>query len=164
MLPNLWRMDIEVDRETYLCNAIVDKLLAENGEYKIAEPAKRKWLVNGGLHYDKNTEQGKVFEFLYKHRGFLVIVKEHLRALKILIDYCKSKNISYHITAIKDPLDQLQGLNYMRDQVKNLLDDVDYNNWIRFDGKFVDKFLKHSQHPDTQEHKILCKYIFESTC
>jgi hypothetical protein len=43
------------------------------------------------------------FDFLYKHQGFLVIVKEHFRALKALLNYCKEHKIKYYITAIQDP-------------------------------------------------------------
>jgi hypothetical protein len=161
--PSLWRMDIEVDHETYLCNAMVDNLYAENGVWKIQTTANRKWIVSGGLHYDKKTEYGKIFEMLYKHQGFLVVLKEHVRALRTLIDYCKSNNISYHITAGRDPMDQLQGLEYVQDQIECLLEEAEYNTWFKFDNKFIDKFLEHDRHPDTKEHEILCKYIFELT-
>ena len=98
---------------------------------------------------------------LYKHQGYLVILKEHLRALKMLLDYCKLRSIPYHVSAIQDPLDQITGLDYISDQIQSLLTEVEYENWFRFNGKFIDQFLKHSNHPTTAEHEILCKYIFE---
>lgn len=163
ILPDLWRMDIEVDEETYLCNAIVDRLWAENGNYKIEIPGKRKWITSGGLHFDRKNERGRIFEVLYKHKGFLVLLKEQIRALKALIDYCKFNNISYYISAIQDPMDQLQGLDYIRDQIENLLQEAEYDNWFKFDDKFIDKFLGHSNHPKTHEHKILCDHILKLT-
>lgn len=159
ILPTLWRMDIEVDEETYLCNTMVDLLSGS----EISIPAYRKWITAGSLNYDPTTEQGKIFSALYKHQGFLVLLKEHLRALKLLMDYCKSKNIEYHISAIKDPLDQLDGLEYIKDRIIQLLEEVEYHLWFRFDGEFIDKMLNHTFHPTTQEHKIICKYILSET-
>lgn len=159
ILPNLWRYDIEVDEETYLCNAIIDLLTCDHQGCQIVKRGTRKWIISGGLHYDKSTEMALAFDFLYRHQGFLVIVKEHLRALRQLIDYCKYHNIKYVISAIQDPLDQLIGLDYVRDQIVDLLDRVEYDNWLRFDGYFIDKFLGHTSHPNDQEHKILCSHI-----
>jgi hypothetical protein len=160
VLPTLWRMDIEVDQETYLCNAMVDLLYGDNAMI-VAEKAVRKWITAGGTHFDKNTEHGKLFDSLYKHQGFLVMAKEHLRSLQMLINYCTMYNIKYNISAIQDPLDQLTGLEYIKADILELLKDVDYSNWFRFDNKFIDKFLKHNQHPSTEEHKILCDYILK---
>ena len=169
MLPTLWRLDIEMDVETYLCNAMVDLLFTDNGEYQISKSAKRKWIVSGGLHYSKTTEQAKIFDLMYKHQGFLVILKEHLRELLMLIDYCKQRNIVYHITAIEDPMNQLVGLDYIRDEIVQLLNEVEFDHWFRFDGKFVNDFLHNGeyidgprQHPTTEEHLILCKYILNN--
>jgi len=160
ILPTLWRLDIEMDQETYLCNATTDLLYA-NGDWKKVEIAKRKWIISGGLHYDRSTEQAKLFDFLYKHQGFLVIAKEHFRALKVLINYCKERKIQYHISTIQDPLDQLPGLDYITPEISNLLEEVEYNSWLRFDGKFIDQYLGHSKHPSTEEHKDLCKHIIK---
>ena len=134
-------------------------ILVSNGTWQIKTPAKRKWLTSGGLNYDKSDEQAKIFDFLYRHQGFLVLAKEHFRALTMLIEYCKIHNIDYHISAIKDPLDQLQGLDYIREEIVQLLEEVEYSNWFRFDGKFIDQYLKHDNHPTTQEHQDLCKHI-----
>ena len=60
LLPTLWRMDIEMDTETYLCNSMVDLLESSGGQWSIKIPAHRKWITSGGLHYDKNTEQAKI--------------------------------------------------------------------------------------------------------
>lgn len=158
ILPTLWRMDIEVDEETYLCNCMVD-MLVSNGTWQIKTPAKRKWLTSAGLNYDNSEEQAKIFDFLYRHQGFLVLAKEHFRALTMLIEYCKIHNIDYHISVIKDPLDQLQGLDYIREEIIQLLEEVEYSNWFKFDGKFIDQYLKHDNHPTTQEHRDLCKHI-----
>ena len=158
VLPTLWRMDIEVDEETYLCNAMVELAYADDN-YNVVEPAKRKWIISGGLHYPKDTEFSKIFDFLYKHQGFLVILKEHIRALTRLLNYCKMHNIEYKITAIQDPLEQLVGLDYIRENVIKLLNSVEYNNWIRFNGEFINKFLGHEKHPTTEEHVELCKHI-----
>jgi hypothetical protein len=160
ILPTLWRIDIEVDEETYLCNSMVDLLYADQN-WQIITPAQRKWLTSGGMHYQKNKEYSDTFNFLYKHQGFLVMAKEHLRALTRLLNYCKLHNIEYAISAIQDPMDQLTGLDYIRDDICRLLDQVEYNSWIRFDGKFIDQYLGHRKHPNTQEHRDLCNCILE---
>jgi hypothetical protein len=162
VLPTLWRLDIEMDQETYLCNSMID-LIQSDADGKIVTPATRKWIVSGGLHYDKDTEQAPIFEFLYKHQGFLVIAKEHFRALKVLLNYCKEHKIEYHISAIQDPMDQLIGLDYISNDVKKLLDDVEYQNWFQFENNFIDKFLGHSGHPTTKEHQVLCQHILNLT-
>lgn len=162
LLPTLWRLDIEVDQETYLCNAMTDLLYA-SGNWKKVETPSRKWITSGGLHYDRSTEQAKLFDFLYKHQGFLVIAKEHFRALKFLINYCKERKIQYYISAIQDPLDQLVGLDYIRDDIVKLLDSVEYDHWFKFNDTFIDKFLGHSKHPTTAEHQVLCQHILSVT-
>ena len=159
ILPTLWRYDIEVDEETYLCNSMVDLLTSHSKGWTIHTSAIRKWIISGGLHYDKSTEMAPAFDFLYKHQGFLVIAKENFRALAQLINYCKYHNMRYMISAIQDPLDQLVGLDYITDRIASLLHDVDYHDWFRFDGHFIDKFLGHSDHPNEQEHVILSDYI-----
>lgn len=159
VLPTLWRYDMEVDEETYLCNSMTDLLTCDQNDWRIHSQAVRKWITTGGLHYDKSTEMAPVFDFLYRHQGFLVIAKEHFRALERLIDHCKCHKIDYVISAIQDPLDQLLGLDYIRDRVIELLQRVEYNNWLRFDGHFIDKFLGHSDHPSDSEHEILCSCI-----
>ena len=63
------------------------------------------------------------------------------------------------ISAIQDTLDQLIGLDYIRDCVTALLQRVEYHNWLKFDGYFIDKFLGHTKHPSDLEHAILCSYI-----
>ena len=158
VLPSLWRLDIEMDQETYLTNSMLDLIHADT-QWSIVKPGVRKWIISGGLHYSKKTEQAKIFEFLYTHKGFLVIAKEHFRALKLLINYCKYRKIDYYISAIKDPLDQLVGLDYIRPEICNLLNEVEYDKWIRFDNKFIDKFLNHDRHPTTGEHKIISNYL-----
>lgn len=162
MLPTLWRIDLEVDEETYLCNAMVDLLIANNGVAEVLRPAHRKWLISGGLHYDPSTEQATCFDFLYKHQGFLVILKEHLSALHHLLSYCKKHQIEYLITAIKDPLQQFQGLEYIIPQSQQLLDEVEYNAWVKFDGKFVDEFLETSEHPSTAQHELLYNKLYQA--
>ena len=82
VLPTLWRLDIEMDQETYLCNSMVDLIYSDNN-WNIHKSAERKWITSGGLHYNRSTEQAKLFDLLYKHQGFLVIAKEHFRALKL---------------------------------------------------------------------------------
>jgi hypothetical protein len=160
ILPTMWRMDIEVDEETYLCNGMIDLLYASQ-TWEIIVPAKRKWLISGGLHYPKDKEYSGIFDFLYKHQGFLVIAKEHIKALTNLLDYCKLNNIEYAISAIQDPIDQLTGIDYIKDEICMLLDQVEYNSWIRFDGKFIDQYLGHTRHPSTAEHQNLYKCIIE---
>lgn len=59
-------------------------------------------------------------------------------------------------------MEQLIGLEYICDEFCKLLDDVEYNHWFKFDGKFIDKFLGHSRHPTTNEHQLLCRYIVDS--
>ena len=162
VLPTLWRLDIEVDQKTYLCNSMVD-LLYSDSDWHIVNSAKRKWITSGGLRYERNTEQAQLFDLLYKHQGFLVIAKEHFTALKALLNYCKQCKIQYYISAIQDPMDQLTGLDYIKDDIVTLLDDVEYKNWFRFDNKFIDKFLGHTDHPSTAEHVTLCKHIINIT-
>jgi hypothetical protein len=162
VLPTLWRLDVEMDQETYLCNAMVDLIYADASQ-KIVIPAKRKWVISGGLHYNKNTEQANLFDFLYKHQGLLVIAKEHFRALKALLNYCKEHKIKYYISAIQDPLGQLTGLEYISEDINQLLTEVEYQNWFRFENKFIDKFLGHQEHPTTEEHRILCQHILNET-
>ena len=161
ILPTLWRLDIEVDRETYLCNAMVD-LLEANGIWYKKIIADRKWLVSGGLNFSREKESTAIFDFLYKHQGFLVLAKEHLRSLTMLIDYCKMHDIEYHISAIQDPMDQLTGLDFIKPEIEILLAEVEYDTWFRFDGKFIDQCLGHPEHPTTQENKKLCEYILKT--
>ncbi len=165
MLPTLWRMDIEIDygSPAELCNALVSVIYANNGTWNEHIPACRKWMISGGLHFKKDTLRGVVFDLLYKYQGFLVLLKEHLKSLRVFLDYCREQNIPYYITAIQDPADQLQGLDYARDQINDMLQEVEYNTWIRFDGQFVDNFLNHCNHPNPEEHKILCQRIIDST-
>lgn len=158
VLPTMWRLDLEMDVETYLCNSMVDLLIADS-TVRIKEHATRKWIASGGVNYDKTTEQAKIFDVLYKHQGFLVIAKEHFRALRNLILYCKMQGIKYDISAIQDPLNQLAGLEYIEAEFRDLLSEVDYDRWFKFDGKFIDEFLKHRMHPTTDEHKKLSEYI-----
>jgi hypothetical protein len=162
VLPTLWRLDIEVDQKTYLCNSMVD-LLYSDSDWNIVNSAKRKWITSGGLRYERNTEQAQLFDLLYKHQGFLVIAKEHFTALKALLNYCKQCKIQYYISAIQDPMDQVTGIEYIKDDIVTLLDDVEYKNWFRFDNKFIDKFLGHTDHPSTAEHVTLCKHIINIT-
>lgn len=162
VLPTLWRMDIEVDEETYISNAMVDLIFAKD-TYEIVKPAVRKWIISGGLHYKKDTPSAPIFDLLYKHQGFLVLAKEHFRALTNLIEYCKIHKISYCISAIQDPADQLQGLDYIKDEIFKLLQEVEYDKWIRFNGKFIDQYLGHSGHPTTEEHQDLCRHIINFT-
>jgi hypothetical protein len=168
MLPTLWRMDIEADEEGLMCNAMVNRLIADQ-DWKIDAPAHRKWIVSGGLNYAKKTpELVTIFDFLYKHQGFLVLAKEHFRALKVLQNACKERNIKFYVTAIQDPMQQLVGLNHIHDEFCALLDSVDYPNWFRFNGQFVNQFLGRDEHsikgwhPDTEEHRVLCKYIIDN--
>ena len=130
---------------------------------KIITPAIRKWSISGGLHYNKDTDQAPIFDFLYKHQGFLVIAKEHFRALKVLLNYCKERKINYYISAIQDPLDQLNGVEYISDDITMLLNEVEYQNWFRFENNFIDKFLGHTEHPTTEEHQVLCQHILNAT-
>lgn len=160
VLPTLWRLDLEVDEETYISNAMVDLIYADT-DYNVFEPAKRKWITSGGLHYPKDKEFSKIFDFLYKHQGYLVILKEHIKALTQLLNYCKMHNIDYKISAIQNPLEQFQGLDYIKEEAIKLLDTVEYDEWIKFDGKFINKFLGHDKHPTTEEHVKLCEYILD---
>lgn len=162
LLPNLWRLDIEMDQETWICNCMVDLMHADQ-QLEILPGSGRKWITSGGLNFDRTTEQAPIFEWLYKHQGFLVIAKEHFKALRSLIDYCKLHNIDYHISTIQDPMHQLQGLDHVRNHLDHELSTVEYHNWFRFDHKFVDEFLGHRDHPSDQEHMILCKHIIKNT-
>jgi hypothetical protein len=158
VLPNLWRMEYEVNSETYLCNCMVDLLSSDNNGYKIHTPAKRKWII-GGLHYDKKHEFAPVFDLMYKHQGQLVLLKEHMRALKNLLDYCKQNNIKCSVSAIQDPMHQIQGMDYIKSEIVEILHTVEYEKWFKFNDVFIDEFLGHTQHPTTQEHALLCNVI-----
>ena len=160
MLPTLWRMDIELNQEGTMCNAMVDLL---DGD-KILTQASRKWLISGGLHF-KETLQGsekKLLDQLYKYVDFLPLIREQALKLKLLILSLEAKNIPYTITSIKDPMHQLEGLNYIKDEIIELLDSVEYRNWLRFDGKFINEFLGHDKHPTTEENKIIGDYIWQN--
>ena len=163
MLPNLWKIDIEIDEETYIANAMVDLLWADESGYKIQQKTLRKWVTSGGLNWPKKTEQAPIFDFLLKHQNFLVIAKEHFRALKQLLTLCQQRNILCYITTTTDPLSELVGLDYIRDRVEQILQSVGYSTWLRFDNQFVSDFLQHENHPNDYEHEILCKYIFDAT-
>lgn len=161
ILPTLWRMDIELDEEAIWCNCMVDFLYAEQ-TVTVVKKAKRKWFKSGGLHYPKNEQHSHILDWLYKNQGFLTIAKEHFRALTILIDYCKLHHIEYAISAIQDPMSQLTGLDYIKDEICKLLEEVEYNSWFKFDNKFIDQYLGHTRHPSTIEHQKLCTEILEN--
>lgn len=162
VLPTMWRMDIEMDEEMYLCDSMVDLLVVDT-QWQVHTKAHRKWIISGGLNYKKNTEESKIFDLLYKHQGFLVLAKEHFRSLQNLIEYCILHNIDCYVSAIQDPVQQLTGLDYIREEFCALLAEVEYSKWIKFDGKFIDQFLGHQNHPTTAEHKILCDHILNNT-
>jgi hypothetical protein len=64
---------------------------------------------------------------------------------------------------MQDLMNQLTELKYIKDDMMALLDDVEYKNWFRFDNKFIDKFLSHTDHPSIAEHVTLCKHIINTT-
>lgn len=163
VLPTLWRMDIEINHEGHLCNCMVDLVVADHASWAVQTRAERKWITSGGLHYDRGQESGKIFDLMYRAQGFYVLLKEHLRALHMLQMYCDTHNIEYHISAISDPMTQLQGLDDVRCAIEKEFDCVGYEHWFRFDGKFIDEFLGHHRHPDDAEHEILNKIIQEVT-
>ena len=162
MLPTMFRMDMELNHEGQIANTMVD--LLENN--KIITYATRKWITSGGLNWNQTKMLGnkekKLFDQFYKYMGFLPLVREQVLKLKLLILSLQAKNISYTITTIKDPMHQLEGLDYIKDDIIELLDSVEYSNWLRFDGKFIDEFLGHDKHPTTQEHKLIGDYIWQS--
>ena len=160
MLPTLWRMDIELDHEGIMCNAMVD--LLKHGKPFVSPT--RKWLISGGLNFNKTLdgEEFKIIDQMYKYKSFLPIIREHVLKLKLLLLYLKTTSISYTITAIKDPMHQLEGLDYIKDNIIELLNTVEYENWLRFDGKFIDEFLGHDKHPTTKEHKLIGDYIWQN--
>jgi hypothetical protein len=159
ILPDLWRIDIELDNETYIGNAMVDVLVSDSNGYEIFQPATRKWVISGGITYDRTSEYAKIFDFLYKHQSFYVILKEQMRYLKFFINHCKNNNIEYHISAISDPMPQMQCLDFIIDDVNALMKDVEYESWFTFAGMFIDEFLGHNKHPTTEEHIVLTEYI-----
>lgn len=162
MLPTMFRMDMELNHEGQIANTMVD--LLENN--KIITYATRKWITSGGLNWNQTKMLGnkekKLFDQFYKYMGFLPLVREQMLKLKLLILSLQAKNISYTITTIKDPMHQLEGLDYIKNDIIELLDSVEYSNWLRFDGKFIDEFLGHDKHPTTQEHKLIGDYIWQS--
>lgn len=167
LLPTLFRLDIELDKAAPMCNNILDLVHAKDGNWKKVIEGERKWICSGGLHYNANKKISqthiRLFNSLYKEQGFLVIAKEHLQALKLLLYYCKDRKIQYYISTIKDPMHQLHGLDYIHKEIVNMLEEVEYNQWFRFDGKFVDEFLGHSKHPTTREHQVLGQHIIDIT-
>lgn len=163
ILPTLWRMDLEMDEEGTLCNCMVDLVWSGNDGWAVKSAGTRKWITSGGLHYDRNTEAGKLFDLLYRGQGFFVILKEHIRALQMLKTYCDQHHIRCHVSAIQDPMTQLQGLDYLRSAIQQELHSVDYPDWFRFESKFIDEFLGHNRHPDDEEHKVLNAIIQRET-
>ena len=49
-----------------------------------------------------------------------------------------------------------------KDDVIELLDSVEYKDWLRFNGKFIDKFIGHNKHPTTREHTLIGDYIWQN--
>jgi len=162
ILPTLWRIDVPVDTESYLCSAMVDCLYVSNDGISIEIEGQLKWLISGGLHYNKKTEEAILFDFLYKHQGFLEILKEQVYYLKMLISILKKYKIKYYISAIQDPKTQLIGLEYLNDQINELLTSIEYETWFKFDNGFINDFLGHSNHPNNEEHKLINEYIIEN--
>jgi hypothetical protein len=160
ILPTLWRLDVEVSVDMSDCTAMVDLLDVNSSGVRIKSDAMRKWLLSGGLHYDNTTKYGKLFKQMYKYQDLLVILKEHLRSLEILINYCKNNNIAYYISAISDPKEELEHYD-IKHEAFALLDDVEYSSWFRFDGTFINRFLKHDNHPTTSEHVLISEYIIK---
>lgn len=162
MLPTIFRMDIELNHEGDTCNGMVD--LLEND--RIITNATRKWITSRGLNWNQTkilqNQQKKMFDQLYKYMDFLPLIREQVLKLKLLILSLQAKNISYTITAIKDPMHQLEGLDYIKDDIIKLLNDVEYKDWLRFNNGFIDEFLGHGKHPTTQEHKLIGDYIWQS--
>ena len=160
MLPTLWRMDIETNHEGVMCNAVVN-LLEHN---KIIIPGARKWLISGGLNFEQRLQgkEKKLVDQLYNYRSFLSILREHVLKLKLLLYSLRERKILYTITAIADPMHQLDGLDYIKDDIIELLDSVEYKHWLRFDGKFIDEFVGHNKHPTTEEHKLIGDYIWQN--
>lgn len=163
VLPTLWRMDIEMDEETWLCNSMTDLLEYSDGIIIAKKPAVRKWVTSGGLNYNRDSAQGKIFAPLYRHQGFFVLLKEHFRALHMLQTYCRDQSIQLHVTAIQNPLNQLEGLDFKMQEIQQQLSWVKFDKWLRFNGKFIDELLGHRNHPTDQEHAILCETITNLT-
>ena len=161
ILPTLWRLDIETSEETDMCTAMVDLLKANSRECKIYKHATRKWILSGGMHFDTKSKYSKIFKLLYKHQGLLVILKEHLRSLSVLINYCKVNDIKYYISAISDPKEELEHYD-IKNEALALLSNVEYDSWFKFDGLFINRFLKHDNHPSTNEHILLSDYIIKN--
>lgn len=163
ILPTLWRMDIEVDHETHFVNCMVNLLTVHGDHLDIHQQTKRKWIISGGLNFSDHTRFNDIFKPLYRYQGFLVILKEHFRALEMLQWYCRQHGIKLYISAIQDPLQQLHGLDYIKHDIHHELDRVAYQQWFRFQGKFIDEFLGHNRHPDDEEHKLLNEIIQSET-
>lgn len=166
ILPDIWRLDIEVDSETYLCNCLVDTLVADSNGWRIKDKAFRKWIHSGGPVYYKKIIKDKeivqILEQMYKHQSWLVIFKEQMMALERLLNYCKHNDIDYYISAIRDPMTQFDGLEYIQPPLHDLLvNKGEYNSWFTFNGKFIDMFVGHDNHPTTEEHVKLANYILE---
>ena len=95
---------------------------------------------------------------LYKYQGNEVIIQNSMQMLVFLVNYLHQQGISCKITSITDPMHCIEYFDN-NDIMLDLLDKVGYNDWVRFDGYFVDDFLGHSKHPTTQEHSIIKNYI-----
>jgi hypothetical protein len=164
ILPDIWRLDIEVDSETYLCNCMVDTLTANSNGWEIKDKARRKWIISGGpLSYKHNNKEiVSIFDQMYKHQGWLVIFKEQMMSLERLLTYCKHNNIDYYISAIRDPMEQFDGLEYIQPHLHDLLiNKGEYNNWFTFNSKFINLFVGHDKHPNTKQHIAIANYILE---
>jgi len=160
VLPTLWRLDVEVSVDIPDCNAMVDLLEVDASNCIVKHSAVRKWIVSGGLHYDQKSKYGKLFKQLYEYQDLLVILKEHLRSLSILINYCKNNNIKYYISAISDPKEELAHFDIKKEAFA-LLDEVEYESWFTFNGTFINRFLEHDDHPNTTEHVLISEYIIK---
>ena len=159
MLPTVWRCDIEVNHEGTMCNAMVDLLEHD----QVIKPSERKWIVSGGLNYQHlDKELVRAFDWQYQYKNFLSIFRSHALALKTLQLYLKSIDVTYTVTAIRDPMEQLEGMEYIQNELEDLLHDVEYNTWLKFDGKFINEWLIHDNHPTTKEHKQIGDYIWQN--
>jgi len=162
LLPTIWRYDYEVDLEYHTMNASVDVLFGNKDGYKVHEKSKRNWLLSYGLHFREDhtdKEITKFFDLMYKSSGWLVMFRNQMKSLKSLLDLCKSKNITYHISSIQDPMDQMFFDDIKQELVDLLNSYGEYQDWFKFDGKFLNYYLGHDDHPSTEEHIQISNYI-----
>lgn len=165
MVPPLFRLDIEQNEEGHRAGAMLDLFLYEHDLIKVM-PAKRKWIISGGIASYDSSPYKKEFAHTYKTKEFYVLFKDSYFALKSLKDHCTVNGIKLYLTSNVDPADVIisAGLGYVEDDVNRMLTSLDYEDWIRYNDnkQFIDDAMYIERgHPTEEQHAIIANRIKE---